>query len=772
MAQTVKEMAEILQALKTQNENDSQDLNSLLLSIGNKLDSFVESNDNDSIKVYVEELKTAFENRAEETLSMFNMLEGSLQGVLFLAEGSVKNSDIQELSLTVSEKATSIIDEINSQRDILTELDKKLAENNSSDANDNNINVQDELEKLFKNVEITKSELNDLAIISHSVMTKLEDISENIETTSTDNSSFQSEAMSFVDTGLQEIKDKIYELYSVNENIASQSCNNLKNAKEEILANFATIQLNDFDDIQDKLSNISEVLEQDLSSNNDKHTEMISFIDSGLQEVLDNVSKINTSVYASMNDAIVDNLKELEAKYNSLLLTFQNYGSDNEDIKQDLLSKIEHSYLNINSDIENSYLENKNSINELTKLIQLIRTQISEQQIYINELNIEETAKEYRYSFNEMLMKTQSIEDIILEIDFDKKISDLKEDITSNMVTIFDQISFTEEVEEIKEFVDTKTTDASDDIKDFFTEKSSEISGHFYEVSKQLNQIANGGSDFDNIYTLQDLEKDIAKLRLTLNNISEQDTRDEVQKLTYNIDRIINQIEYFNSFITTEKISGFDNSLAKLDEDIVSISARTNKIIINSEEINNEFKNHFERFDMFSNSLNEQLSTLSKQELVTTLNEKIDTLTTLMVSSMNSNKIFQEVLGYIGEWVDTTGLKIDFISTATNAIQDKANQIEGRIFDLDKKVSEISNVKNLLDELKNEMPDKEFLINNIEQKFETQELRIDRLETKLDKILSIIEKRDDMILTTKMEKIEREMIMLGTSMEKLSSYVD
>ena len=43
---------------------------------------------------------------------------------------------------------------------------------------------------------------------------------------------------------------------------------------------------------------------------------------------------------------------------------------------------------------------------------------------------------------------------------------------------------------------------------------------------------------------------------------------------------------------------------------------------------------------------------------------------------------------------------------------------------------------------------------------------------KLEKILSTLEEKDDMVLNRKVDKIEKMLSRLGTNIEKLTSYVD
>ena len=73
------------------------------------------------------------------------------------------------------------------------------------------------------------------------------------------------------------------------------------------------------------------------------------------------------------------------------------------------------------------------------------------------------------------------------------------------ILTVTDQITFDEETEEIKDFVE---------------ERTDEINKNLLDVKKRLDSMTNGGNDWDYSYTMQDIESDIAKLRIILNDIN------------------------------------------------------------------------------------------------------------------------------------------------------------------------------------------------------------------------------------------------------------
>ena len=149
--------------------------------------------------------------------------------------------------------------------------------------------------------------------------------------------------------------------------------------------------------------------------------------------------------------------------------------------------------------------------------------------------------------------------------------------------------------------------------------------------------------------------------------------------------------------------------------------------------------------------LEDRINELDRTQLSERLEKKLDSVHSMAVASANADKVFHQVMMYLGEWIDSTTENISSIS-------DKA--------------SEILTIKENIDELRNVIPEKSQLLDELESRFEKQEERISELETKLDKILSTLEEKDDMVLNRKVDKIEKMLSRLGSNIEKLTSYVD
>ena len=451
---------------------------------------------------------------------------------------------------------------------------------------------------------------------------------------------------------------------------------------------------------------IQETLENSFNELNSK-LDVISD-DNSVEELSNNVKEafdgLNSKIDIIAADASID---ELHDKVDEI--------SETEDKVAEMLSAL-HEKVDV--------LAMDGSEFDLEEEIDDIKDLIFEQRKYFEATSDEKAAAIDKY-LRDVLLKLDNV-------DLEKNSEDIKECIMNALVSLFDQISFVEETEEIKDFVE---------------EKTDEINQNLIEVQNQLRQIASSNDDFDYSYTLQDVETDIAKLRLAINNMSGND----FESLSDDIKKIVNSVEELESTLTQDQVVDLKGDIEKLNEDILSISSRTNKLLLTSDESYKALNDGLNNFSSLVYKLEDRINYLDNTEISERLERKIDNIHSMSVASANADKVFHQVMMYLGEWIDSTTENISSIT---------------------EKTSEIAGIKDAINELKEAIPEKTSMLDEIENKFEQQELRIDRLEMKLEKILSALEEKDDMMLNRKVDKIEKLLSRLGTNIEKLTSYVD
>lgn len=451
-----------------------------------------------------------------------------------------------------------------------------------------------------------------------------------------------------------------------------------------------------------------------------------------ITEKLDDFEE-NTEYFKNALDTL-SNKVDIIAADNSLDILYNKFDefSETEDKVAEMLTAL-HQKVDVIAMDDNDF--------DIEEEIDDIKELIFEQRKYF-EVASDEKANAIDKYLKDVLLKLDNV-------DLEKNSEDIKETIMNALVSLVDQISFVEETEEIKDFVEEKT-DA--------------IKQGLIEVQNQLRQLASPDDDFGYSYTLQDVESDIAKLRVAITHLSGND----FENLSGDIKKIVNSVEGLETTLTQEQIIGLKGNIEKLNEDILSISSRTNKILLTSDESNKALNDGLNNFGSLVEKLEDRLEYLDNTEATERLERKIESIQSMAVESANADKVFHQVMMYLGEWIDTTTENISSITEKTSEI----NLIKENVNDVIEKVSDIQDIKDNIEELRSAVPEKSELLSELENKFEQQEARIDRLEMKLEKILSTLEEKDDMVLNRKVDKIEKMLSRLGTNIEKLTSYVD
>ena len=622
----------------------------------------------------IEEYKSSVESSDRDLKETITGLNNDISGRLDNIKQDLQNNAAQELAENINsqiKEVTDVLKTLHEKVDILAMSDNSEI---SEDVNTSAAKILDAVEELHKKVDVLA--LNDTNDDDDKISDTIAGIADEIKSL---HSKVDVLAMSDNSEVNEEISDNIAGIADEIKSLHS---------KVDVLA------MSDNSDLQAGLDDIhGAVLEQNRlleQANNRNNTEEITEkVDEKLTELFNCIDKNNDET-----DKVSEMLKVLHEKVDILAM------SDDTDIRDE---------------------------------IEDIKQLILEQRKLFEGADDTENAQEIDNYLNQLLSDINKIEKGISEIDLEKNTQDIKDSVMTAILSVTDQISFVEETEEIKDFVE---------------EKTNAINRTLLDVKKQLNNITNSGDDMDFYsYTLQDVETDIAKLRMILNDISTSNSKAEVGVISANINRIAKSIEDLRNSLAKEEDFEIKADFEKLNEDILSISARTNKLLLNSDESYRILCDSMDAFNRRTSSLEERLTTLDNRNIenrLSMIDEKVE-------ETVNSNKVLKNVMLYLGEWMDGT-------SETISGIYEKA--------------SKASAMRGVLDELLETVPDKENLIKTIEEKFEEQQSRIDRLEKKLERAISIIEENDQTNVLNKIDKLEDQLSKLSLNIEKLTSYVD
>ncbi len=719
-------------------------LSALLENIQNNLD--------DKLKAGATELKEylniILEN--QDTKSAIANLGGNISEKIEKYYSNINNTNeniqntlteiAEKINLSSNKDAEDLAYAIKNQAQIVTDSLKTLHQKIDIIAMDDNFEIYDEILDGIKNlnnkvdiiaIDNNTEEIQELSDEIRSVNSIIKNLHEKVDIIATADNS---EGINEVQENISTINSAIKNLHEKIDIIAMADNSEGINEVQENISTISSAIKNLYEKVDiiaaaDNSEKINE-LHQDISAINSTIKSLHEKIDilamednSELQNELDEIYEFLKSqkrFIEEINEKIQLNI--IKEKFDEVVSNIEKNNTETNKIAETL--KILHEKVDSLALADNS---------EIKTEIKNIKDLIYEQRKLFDTNEESEKTKEIENYLDQLILEINKIEKGISEIDFNKNAQDIKDSVMTAILSVTDQISFVEETEEIKDFVEEKT-DA--------------INKTLLDVKKQLNNITNTSDDMDFYsYTLQDVESDIAKLRLILNDMSNSNSTTEFGVISANINRIVKSIEELRASINHKENFEVTPDFEKLNEDILSISARTNKLLLNSDESSRIICNSLDEFNRRTSNLENRINVLDNTNIekhLSIIDEKVE-------ETMNSNNVLRNVMMYLGEWMDGTSETISSIY---------------------EKTSRISSMQDVLDELKEIIPEKEILIKTIETKFEEQQNRIDRLEKKLDKAISIIEEQDENVIHNKIDKLENQLSKLSSNIEKLASYVD
>lgn len=545
----------------------------------------------------------------------------------------------------------------------------------------------------------------------------------------------------------------------------SVACKNIQDLLGEVQKKVASLE----DDNANKISAFTEKFEKSLTDLNTKvdvlamadNSELEDLVATSTQKLQDSVTDLHTKVdvlamadNSELEDLISDSsqnlsdrIDELHSKVDILAADDNSYLEESIDDIRDLIQEQQSLFSTLdNSDDKIAkmleLLQDKvealanTDVSEIKDEIHSIKDLIEYQKEYFEKYTDDEKSQEISSHLQTLIGDISKIEKNVSEIDLEKNSQDIKDSVMTAILSAMDQVSFVEETEEIKDFVEEKTNAINETLLD---------------VKKQLTNISNAGnSDMDFYsYSLQDVESDLAKLRLTLNELSANpSSNDEVGVISANIGRMAKSIEQLQADLKNKEADGaLQTDFEKLKEDILSLSVRTNKILLNSDNSQKFITDTLDDFTQKTTNLQDKLEDLANNKL----DARLSVIENTVKENASTSNRLQSVMTYLGEWMDGTTEAISNIQETT---------------------AQASTVTEMIETLKSEIPNQAEILEAVEVKFEEQQAKIDNLEQKLEKVLEKLSALDENVINTKIDKLDEKLDRLSMNIEKLTAYVD
>ncbi len=634
-----------------------------------------------------EEIKSGISNE-----NILNEISAKLD-IIAASDDEDISSQLFEIKNTIAAVKNNIENTAN-LTDLVRVLDNKLdilALNDNSELDDDIQNIKNNIDVIQK----TLANNNKSDELLHSIENKIDILAQ------TDNSDIL-DSIETVQNNTKNIDEKLEKIQTNTDLI--HSINN----KLDIFAQ------NDNSDILDSVENIhnnAKNIEEKLNGIQ-TNTDLIHPVNDKLENI-----RTNTELIHSVNNKLdilaqndnSDILDSIETVQNDT----KNIGEKLEIIKANTDSnpKLEELISTLHNKVDVLAMSDDNDIQgEITEIRDLIEEHIAT----VNSANVQEAL--------------QKLLNQISAIDLSKQAGDIKEAVISAVVSVSNEISFVEETEEIKDFVN---------------EKTNELHRTMMDVKRQLSTLTCSGDDMDIYsYTLQDVESDIAKLRLILKDMSGESSSNEICVISNNISKISRTLEHLQDAFNQSELNKFKNE--NFNEQIVSISSRLNQLLLNRKEVDDLVLTYLKQASDKLNRIDNSDVTKGIEEVLISMDKKLS-------YSNNLNTVLKNVMMYLGEWMDGT-------TETISSIYDKS--------------AKINTISDAIKDLRKSIPDRGELIDFIEARFTEQQSKIERMERQLEKISNTLAVQNQSETIDRIDLIDEKLEKLSKNIEKLASYVE
>jgi len=822
--------------IESNNEKLSELLSENIENLNQKLESIIGSEfakvtgNQEKFNASNEQNFNIIKDSLSETQININEKLGALKSAFYEAS----TNDMASISSHVN----AILEQIDASRNNVIACKEVLADLFAKDVKLLTENIEKETDAIIAELVeqfdlIKKSQADDIInlttkiedIVSGQIFNNIEDLKSYLDV-KTDNTDFINRIDNLkieVANGISDLLERQNKLLETG--VFTSSIKDFKLANE-VLINSSIDRLNDKIEqfISDNSTTIAGVIEQKSINIEDK----LSLFDKNFVETL--VEKYEDIKLISNN--CDKSLSDIQNEINNIFTKFESTKSDINsriDLLIDIINTANESTSNDVKEILIAFNDLKSHLSSksfdeafqtsINNQITGLETLISEQLGYIEDINDLCVANLPDISDLKGLIKDSVL---TLVDDFSKKIDDqdieglldealkkFKSDIITQFLNVFNQISFVAEQEEIIDFIQEKHEDLITILSHIVTttegisiveNKIDTLKDDIKSINEKIMAIMTSDGDIDYVYSLQDIEADIANLRLALNEIKQNDNGKDLAELVSSTNQVYALVESVKSELPTKQ------DFETIAENIESISSRTNKLILNSDESYKTLQENLQEFKLVIDDLDERTRNFSKDSGIDKIDLKLNSINNLIQKGEKTNQVFNQVFEYLAEWVDNASVQINTISDRVNSLDD-IEQIKNILTELkegatdnseslelvnalevvfNKQAKKITSLEKKLDKIivettinsqnnKINLEPMEDTLNKflvaIDDKMSAQQDKIASLETKLENVFKILDEKDTVQLTKKVGGMDRQIAKLNKSIEKIASHV-
>ena len=610
----LEEVCEKLNNIDSVKELDVLDIKSSVESIENLITDT-------QAKLNFEEIKEKLENIAMQVDSCSDALLKDLYTDINTLKDSASNvsqhlenlQNVQNLALTSAE-----FEEYQKQQ-----LDLALKTNENIF---NELNAIKESSKEDKNSENIKNLETQLANLHQTLTSYIEQISSKIENV----------------PNLEAIGSIMSDLGSVQQKNIKQTNVLIKEIQVRLSKFHEEFENKDF---ENQIAKISEIYDS-LGIIN-AWIEKVGYINQSIENVYSRLGEnIDFDDVAEKIDIIYESISAL----NNWTMKIDNVDSSMSDIQSKIAS--------LSSFAEDT----KNITNTLNTIKNRIDSSLSEDLDFEDLTNKMDIVYENLTAINDWANKVDNISDKVSNINnaFEDDLMSSKIDlIYENIGLLNEWVSKIDGFAQKSEELDTKYTQTNDNLNS----KIDEITETLSRASKIIDDVPN----------LKDKLEDLSGELHTITSTTKNDTESYIYTLL-DIESDFLKLHKFlddKTKVTSDDINSLKEKFAELNNDISSISIRTNKLILSADDANKQFKSYLDSFKDTIQELDNQRKEFNPELKFALLGEKVNEMVRLLHSSANATKNLNNAFIYLAEWIDATGSALNNMQNDISDIKHK-----------------------------------------------------------------------------------------------------
>lgn len=545
-------------------------------------------------------------------------------------------------------------------------------------------------------------------------------------------------------------------------------------------------------DLFHKLENFSRL--KDLPAIGDLKSSLKNSIDSLVEEYSVNIQREQT------HEGVAQLAKDFRADVYNSLLSLLGHASE-------FLVEAD------NTQMSKTPIEDlSDKIDELSSVTELNSSGYNNIQIVLKDVSekceqISEAIKEYSKNSK---MKSGSLEDYLMEIK--NSLTEMKKgSLESYLTEIKDSVS------ELKnDSLEDYLTEINNSVSEIYTSASkikeqnvelgnvirectsnviegSEPDRHLIkdmlsDIRKNISILQSGDEESEYTYSMQDIESDIAKIRIYLNELTQKGVSVNSEEFREELDGVVVMVDSMKQQMNKMDECNLSETLSNVKEDLMSVSTRVNKLLLSSDNSYNMINGALNEFKVLSEEIETELKNATDTNKFKNIEDDLMSIKVALSEGNNYSSVINQSLIMLAEWVDNAGETITSISEK----QDKHESIDEIKMLLNGVLTSIGKSSDtVVDSVKSMLDDTNMLINTLKpfdysdnlkvldekltqqsNLIERQELRLNKLDEKLSTILEFIAKNDTGDLSSRMTEIDLKMERLNRSIERLTAYVN